>query len=219
MYIILIGCGRVGASLATALAADEHDVVVIDREPSTFANLGSAFNGLTVAGTGIDVEVLKRAGIEQAHAFVAVTSHDNANLMACQIAQRLFQVPRVIARINDPRKRDAYVAFGVDTICPTDLGAAQLRWLIEERGFQVMRSLGAGEVLLIRFVAGAKLAGRRIADVELPGKLRASSLERNGIALVPDGDMALTEGDRLTLTVRRDAVDHARALAGEGAKP
>ncbi|HLN61407.1 MAG TPA: NAD-binding protein [Symbiobacteriaceae bacterium] len=219
MHVILVGCGRVGASLATALAADEHDVVVVDKNPDTFANLGAAFNGVTVTGTGIDIEVLRRAGIEQAHAFAAVTSHDNVNLMASQIARKIFHVPKVVARINDHRKRDAYQDFEVETICPTDLGASYLRRMLETRGMEILRTVGAGQVAMVRFIVPPALAGRTVADVELPEKLRVSAVERGGMALVAEANTRLHAGDQLLVAARRDALDYLQNLALEVDRP
>jgi trk system potassium uptake protein TrkA len=216
MHVILVGCGRVGANLATSLAADEHDVVIIDRDPDSFSQLGSAFNGMTVSGTGIDIEVLCRAGIAKADAFAAVTSADNVNLMASQIAKKLFHVPKVIARINDPRKRAAYDEFEVETICPTDLGAGQLRRMLEERGFTIVQTMGAGEVVTVRLHVSAALAGQMAGDLELPEKSRVCAVERDGTALLPEWDAVLAKGDVVYVTARRDALDHLRALNGEG---
>lgn len=212
MYVVLMGCGRVGSNLATSLAADGHDVVVVDKDPGAFTNLGSAFNGMTMTGTGIDVEVLRRAGAEQADAFAAVTSLDNANIMASQIARRIFNVPKVIARINDVRKRDAYEAFGVETICPTDLGAGRLRLMLEESGFQSLQSLGAGEVVLGRLTVSAELSGKRVDDLELPGKIRVCSIERGAGAEVPRPEVTVQTRDRLLVTVRRDFMRHIPGL-------
>lgn len=210
MHIILVGCGRVGASLAKSLAADEHDVVVIDKNPSSFRNLGSAFNGMTLIGTAIDTETLRSAGITRADAFAAVTSYDNVNLMASQIAKQIFHVPKVIARVNDPRKRDAYDEFGVEMISPTDLGASQLRRMIEAQGLQILQSMGAGEVVTVRLTVTYLLAGRPVSDLEQPEKLRVSCLEREGMAFIPPRELALAPGDILFLTVRRDALDLLR---------
>lgn len=218
MHVVLVGCGRVGASLATGLAADEHDVVIIDKDPGTFAGLGSAFNGMTVTGTGIDIEVLRQAGIEKADAFAAVTSFDNVNLMASQIAKRIFRVPKVIARVNDPRKRDAYDEFEVETISPTDLGAGQLRRMIEAQGLQILHSMGAGEVVTVRLVAEQGLQGRHVASLELSEKLRVSCLERGGVAQIPEPDTTFLPGDVLFLAVRRDALTALRAMQAEVAE-
>lgn len=218
MHIVLIGCGRVGANLATSLAADGHNVVIVDKDPTTFANLGSAFNGMTVTGMGIDIEVLRKAGIEQADAFAAVTSLDNVNIMSSQIAKQIFNVPKVIARINDPRKRDAYAEFEVETICPTDLGASRLRLMLDVQGLQILHSLGAGEVVLGRLTVTSALSEQRIGDLERVGKLRVCVVERAEGAAVPVPDMHLHPGDRLLVAVRRDAMRNVPGLAPEGGR-
>lgn len=215
MHMILVGCGRVGASVAIQLAADEHDVIVVDKDPNTFANLGATFNGMTIVGNGIDVEVLRRAGIERADGFAAVTSLDNVNLMASQIAKKIFQVPKVIARINDLRKYEAYQEFGVETLSPTELGASYLRRMLEEKGLQITRVLGKGEVVMASLIVPQVLAGRSVADFETPGKIRIAAVERPTPAQIPRPDYLLQAGDRLLVAVRRDAFGMLRNLIME----
>ena len=132
MRVVIMGCGRVGGRLARLLAEEEHQVTVIDNDSRAFRRLGEGFSGETVLGTGIDEDVLIRAGIEQADVFVAATEGDNRNIMAAQIAQKLFQVPRVVARIYDPGRSAVYRDLGIKTYCPTLVGAQLLRDLIEE---------------------------------------------------------------------------------------
>src|SRR4051812_6274065 len=99
MKVVIMGCGRVGARLAVLMERDGHDVSIIDSNPSAFNRLPPTFHGETVLGTGIDVDVLKAAGIEEADAFAAVTNGDNTNIMACEVAKEIFAVPKVLARI------------------------------------------------------------------------------------------------------------------------
>jgi len=123
MHTVILGCGRVGATLALMLQADGHSVSVIDRDREAFRRLGQHFKGKTILGIGIDEDVLKKAGIERARAFAATTSGDNSNIMSAQIAKVKYKVPRVIARIYDPLRAEAYKELGIDTISPTLLGA------------------------------------------------------------------------------------------------
>jgi trk system potassium uptake protein TrkA len=123
MRVVVLGCGRVGAYLANMLVEEGHQVCVIDRNPEAFKRLGDRFPGKLVLGTGIDEEVLLRAGIEQADAFVAVTNGDNTNVMAAQVARELFGVQCVISRIYDPIRTEVYRELGLETFCPTILGA------------------------------------------------------------------------------------------------
>jgi len=127
MRVIIVGCGRVGAHLATTLDAEGHDVTIIDMNPDAFRRLGPSFGGAAIVGMGIDEDVLRRAGIEQADAFVAVTNGDNTNVMASQIAKLVFNVPKVLTRIYDPIREETYRSLGLETICPTVIGASLFR--------------------------------------------------------------------------------------------
>ncbi|HVI85640.1 MAG TPA: TrkA family potassium uptake protein [bacterium] len=133
MHVVIVGCGRVGATLALMLEADGHSVAVIDRDREAFRRLGQEFRGKTILGMGIDEDVLKKAGIEGAGAFAATTNGDNTNIMSAQIAKMKYKVARVIARLYDPLRAEAYKELGVDTISPTLLGAGMCRDFILAR--------------------------------------------------------------------------------------
>lgn len=126
MKVVILGCGRVGSTLATKMDQAGHEVTVIDINGDAFNRLDPEFNGEKVVGNGIDEEVLKRAGIETADAFAAVTNGDNRNIMATQIAKEIFHVKRVVCRIYDPLRHYTYQAMGLETICPTLVGADML---------------------------------------------------------------------------------------------
>jgi trk system potassium uptake protein TrkA len=128
MRIVILGCGRTGAQLALDLVAEGHQVTVIDANPDSFHRLGVDFEGDTVLGTGIDEDVLREAGIEQADAFIATTNGDNTNVMAAQVAREVFKVPQVICRIYDLGREEFYRdTIGLTTISPTRLGVAAIR--------------------------------------------------------------------------------------------
>lgn len=127
MKIVIMGCGRVGAQLAVLLQSDGHKVTVIDRDATSFQRLPPDFGGTALLGNGLDEEVLKKAGIEEADAFIALTQGDNRNIMAAQIAKHIFNVPRVICRIYDPLRRDIYEILGLHAISPTTIFAQILR--------------------------------------------------------------------------------------------
>ena len=131
MKIIIMGCGRVGARLATLLDEDSHKVTILDNDTYSFRRLPASFSGTALFGNGIDEESLKKAGIEEADVFVAVTQGDNRNVMACQIAEHVFKVPRVVCRIYDPLREEMYSALGLETISPTKIFAQLLREKIE----------------------------------------------------------------------------------------
>ena len=121
MKVVIVGCGRVGSMLACDLDAAGHEVTVVDEKVSAFNRLGGGFKGNMVVGTGIDESVLRRAGIEGADCFCAVTNGDNRNIMAAQVAKVVFKVPRVITRIYDPIREQTYREFGLETICSTTI--------------------------------------------------------------------------------------------------
>jgi len=121
MNILIVGCGSVGASLASILSRRGHDVSIVDRNQERFELLDNDYTGLTVSGVPIDQDVLKRAGIQGCDALVACSSDDNMNLMVSQMAKELFGVKKVLARVYDPRREEVFTSFGLPTICPTNL--------------------------------------------------------------------------------------------------
>ena len=121
MNVVIMGCGRVGSRVATLLDDEGHQVSVIDTNQAAFSRLPADFRGGTILGTGIDEDVLRSAGIEEADAFLALTEGDNRNIMAAQVAREVFGVREVVARIYDPAREEIYRGLGLDTICPTRL--------------------------------------------------------------------------------------------------
>lgn len=119
MKIVIMGCGRVGARLASLLDEANHHITIIDNEANSFRRLSPNFGGMALLGNGLDQEILKRAGIEETDAFVVVTQGDNRNVMAAQIAKYIFNVPKVICRIYDPLRQEMYANLGLETISPT----------------------------------------------------------------------------------------------------
>ena len=131
MKVIIMGCGRVGAQLAGLLDADGHDVTVLDTDAYSFRRLSPTFGGTALIGNGIDEAVLKKAGIEEANVFVALTQGDNRNVMAAQIAKHIFNVPRVICRIYDPLRQELYDTLGIEAFSPTTIFAQLVKEKIE----------------------------------------------------------------------------------------
>lgn len=127
MKVVIMGCGRVGAALAGLLDQEGHQVTILDLDNYSFRRLPHGFGGTAMVGNGIDQDTLRRAGIEGADVFVAVTQGDNRNVMACQIAKHLFNVPRVVCRIYDPIREEMYRALGLVTISPTKVGARMMK--------------------------------------------------------------------------------------------
>jgi len=130
--IIIVGCGRVGAKLASDFAEEGHQVSVVDQRQTAFRRLPSGFRGQLVLGTGIDEDVLRNAGIQQADVFIAVTENDNTNIMAAQIAQVIYRVPKVILRIYDPDRAEIYRELGLTVICPTRTVAEMIEHAVRD---------------------------------------------------------------------------------------
>lgn len=157
MRVVIVGCGRVGSTLAAVLTRGGHQVCIIDRDQGSFdkagQRLGHDFASETLVGIGIDEEVLQRAGIESAGAFVSVTSGDNTNIVAAQIAHHRFHVPKILARVYDPIRAEAYREAGIETICSTELVAGILLDLLLDRSLR-----DAGEYLRGAAGTGASAA-------------------------------------------------------------
>ncbi len=131
MKVVIMGCGRVGAQLAALLDSEGHKVAILDTDDYSFQRLPSTFSGTALLGNGTDEDILKRAGIEEADVFVAVTQGDNRNVMAAQIAKHMFNVPKVICRIYDPLRRELYSTLGLEAFSPTTIFAQILKEKIE----------------------------------------------------------------------------------------
>jgi trk system potassium uptake protein len=127
MNIVILGCGRVGSTYARLMYREGHTVTIIDLQSEAFRRLGTKYKGNRIVGNGIDEDVLKRAGIEQAQVFVAVTQGDNRNIMAAQIARHVYNVPQVIARIYDPVRADRYRQLGIVTLCTTTIASGLMK--------------------------------------------------------------------------------------------
>jgi len=127
MKIVIMGCGRVGAQLASLLDAEGHQITVLDIDAHSFRRLPPSFGGTALVGDGTDEEMLRKAGIAEADAFIAVTQGDNRNVMAAQIAKHIFNVRKVLCRIYDPLRKDVYEALGLEAVSPTTVFAQLLR--------------------------------------------------------------------------------------------
>lgn len=210
MQIIIVGCGRLGSLLAQILSVEGHDVVVIDRENIAFVRLGSGFNGMTLVGTGIDIDVLRRAGIETTDALAAVTTDDNTNVMAAQVAKELFRVPKVIARIYDPEREQIYHEFGLETVSPITLAASQIRNALGVKEFH-HRFSPTRDLELVEFKVLPQHAGRTIKDLEVAGCFRVAGVVRRSEGIIPHESFTLEAGDTILGLMTQDSTRKVRA--------
>lgn len=203
MYVIVVGCGRVGSQLAVFLSAEGHDVVVIDRSSKAFRRLGTTFNGITVEGLGFDEDTLKAAGAEKADALAAVTDFDNSNLMIAEVARRIFNIPKVVARLYNPEKEASFQQFGLDYVCGTTLMASKiLDQIIEGR----ISHLTFRDVEVTEFVISDFLVERKVEDIEVPGEIRVVMVKRGELDIVPLPHTSLCSGDRVVVAVKKESL-------------
>ncbi|HEY1654090.1 MAG TPA: NAD-binding protein [Candidatus Tumulicola sp.] len=207
MRYLIVGCGRVGSALAKYLDADGHEIIVVDENASAFKRLGTKFKGHVVVGTGIDYDVLKRAGASTADGFVAVTNGDNRNIMAALIAQRMFKIKRIVARIYDPPRGQMYRELGVQTVCPTTVGAKMIRDVLTEAPWNSLHSFDFGKVTSLAAVVTRADAEKAVKDIEDPGRIRIAAIRRaSGGVVVASADMILEEGDEINAVVAPEAI-------------
>jgi len=206
MYVIIVGCGRVGSELAKLLSNEGHNVVVIDKAQSSFDRLGGTFNGLTMTGNGFDLELLKQVGIEKADAFCAVTNGDNTNLISAQVAKKIFNVPKVIARIYDPQRAHIYTALGLDILSGTILFAAMLRDKIIESRFSsyLIESKDLG---VIEIDVKGELVGKLIQDVNVPGEFLVVAIRKLSGVIIPEPQTVLKAKDVLMGVVKVESLN------------
>jgi len=145
MFIIIMGCGRVGARVASQLSRSGHEVTILDLTEKAFSRLDPDFAGTTLVGNGLDVDVLRRAGIERADAFAAVTQGDNRNIMTSQVARHIFNVPKVVTRIYDPLRQETFELLGIEAISPTVLGADRFLEILDPDGGGLAKAGGVGQ--------------------------------------------------------------------------
>jgi trk system potassium uptake protein TrkA len=214
MRVVIMGCGRVGEQLARLMAEEGHHIAVIDYDASTFARLGPNFKGQTVRGIGFDREVLLRAGIEQADAFAATSSSDNVNIVAARIARNIFHVPRVVARLFDPRRAEIYRRLGIFTISSTTWGAERIREIFSFAELDPLLTFGSGEVFMFSVDATSQLIGRLVRDLTVPNEITVVAITRAGCAFLPVSGSQFHSGDVIHLAVLASAIDRIRDLLG-----
>jgi trk system potassium uptake protein TrkA len=203
MNVIVVGCGRVGSQLATMLSVEGHNVTVIDRDSESFKQLGSSFNGVTMKGLGFDEELLGQAGIEDADAFAAVTDLDNTNLMAAEVARKLFGVKHVVARLYNPQRERTYQQLDLDYVCGTTLVAESLLEKIHAGHGHHLSTLG--EVEVIEFRSGDAVKGKSVKEIEIDHQFRVAVVSRGNTTFVPHEDTILQVGDVLFASIQGEA--------------
>lgn len=214
MYVIIVGCGRVGAELARILQEEGHNVVVIDKNPDSLKRLGTTFNGMTFVGNGFDLELLKEAGIEKADALCAVTNGDNTNIMTAQVAKKIFHVPKVIARVYDPKRAEIYRALGIYTISGTLLFAYMIRDKLIESHFSGYL-IETKELGVLEFEANDKIIGKVIKEINMPEEFLVVTVKKKKRGVfIPTEHTLIEKGDVLIAVVKTQMLKKIKALYG-----
>jgi trk system potassium uptake protein len=212
VHIVIMGCGRVGSTLAHILEDRGYSIAIIDRDPDAFRRLGSSFKGERVTGIGFDRGVLIQAGIERADAFAAVSSGDNSNIISARVVRETFGVQRVAARIYDPRRAEVYERLGIPTVATVRWTADQmLRKLLPEGGEPLWRD-PTGKIVLAEVAFSPHWIGEQVKSVEASTLTRIAFVDRLGQAFVPDGGTVLQEGDIIHVVAKESDMDRIAAV-------
>lgn len=212
MHIVIMGAGRVGSRLAKVLALEGHTVSIIDLDPKAFERVGDPSKVAKVEGVGFDLDILEEARIRDADAFIAVTNSDNANVVGSLVARNRFRVPKVIARIYDPQKESLYQTLGIQTISPTGWAANKIKSMVSRVDLVRHMSFGNGEVEIFEAEVSPQLAGRKVADLSVPGEISVVAITRFGRSFVPTSGTILEERDGVSLAVTSTAAPTLRKL-------
>ncbi len=215
MYIVVVGAGKVGYYLTKSLLSEEEEVLVIEKDLAKAEAVINHLGGTAIHGDGAEATILSEAGVERADVVVAVTGHDEDNLVICQIAKHRFKVPRTIARVNNPRNRGVFGKLGIDaTVSATDLLLSLLQQEIPSHPIVHLLTLqeGGAEVVELELHQGAGLVGVRSEDVSLPGHSVLAAVVRGERASVPTPDLELQVGDRLVIVTEAENEPALRGL-------
>ena len=212
MHVVIMGCGRVGSELAARLQAAEHSVAVIDKNPNAFRSLRYGFKGEKIQGYGFDEDAQRQAGIERADAFAAVSNGDNSNIVAARLAREKFEVPRVVARIYDPRRAEIYQRLGIPTVATVKWTTDQvMRFLLPEQVASDWRDPTA-ELALLTVLLPSAWAGWRVEELEAEGHRRVVGVTRIGHARIVTPGFLLQEGDQVHVAVDDKGLDELRPM-------
>jgi len=216
VHIVIMGCGRVGSTLARNLEHREHTVAIIDQNPDAFRRLGPTFSGTTVTGVGFDRSVLEQAGLQRADAFAAVSSGDNSNIISARVAREQFDIRVVVARIYDPRRAEVYERLGVPTVATVTWAADQvLRRLLPTESEPLYRD-PSGTVRADQMLAPVDWVGHTVHDLQAATRARVAFLTRLGAGMIPNRSTVIQEGDLLNLFMLEKQFDDVHAAIRTG---
>jgi trk system potassium uptake protein TrkA len=206
VHVVVMGCGRVGSSLAFQLVRREHSIAIIDQDPLAFRRLGDDFAGQQVKGVGFDRETLVEAGIRRADAFAAVSSGDNSNIIAARVARETFGVQRVVARIYDPKRAEVYERLGIPTVATVPWTASRLlKSVLGDATAEAWRD-PSGAVLMLQITPHEQWVGRTVAEFEAATGGRVGLVTRFGAGQLATPATPIQAGDSVhVLTTEENA--------------
>ncbi|WP_426244358.1 NAD-binding protein [Nocardioides sp. LHG3406-4] len=216
MHVVIMGCGRVGSTLARSLEDRNHTVSVIDSDPDAFRRLGPWFNGDKVTGYGFDQEVLEKAGIRRADAFAAVSSGDNSNIIAARVARETFGIQQVVARIYDPGRAEVYQRLGITTVATVKWTADQVLRRILPAGAEPDFRDPSGTIRVDQVPVSEVWVGQRTVHFQEQTRCRIAWIDRLGEGMLPQRETVIQEGDLLHLVMREEHAAHAYSVFESG---
>ncbi len=215
MHIVVMGCGRVGSSLARRLQRQGHTVAVIDQDEDAFRRLGPEFTGRQVTGMGFDRNTLTEAGIAEAGAFAAVSSGDNSNILAARVAREQFGIDHVVARIYDPKRAEVYERLGIPTVATVPWTVDRfMRVLLEDEPTELWRT-PPGDVVLVQIPVHEGWVGGRLSELEAVTGARAAYVNRFGASVLPTANTVVQSGDQVVVLARAADAEQVADVAAE----
>ncbi|MGG7569325.1 potassium channel family protein [Streptomyces sirii] len=212
MKVLIAGCGRTGAALAVRLSAEKHDVRLIDHDSRAQSQLPPGFPGRFRTGNAFSRPTLEASGIEEADAFVAVTSSDNTNIVSARTAKETYRVPSVMARIYDPRRADIYRELGIPTVATVRWTVSRIHQMLLHRELSPEFAFGNGETLLVRSPLPPYLNGRPLSEFDVDGEIRVVEVTRAGRSFLPVHSTPAEPDDLVTFAVDATALSRLRGF-------
>jgi trk system potassium uptake protein len=213
VHVVIMGCGRVGASLAAALHRLDHTVAVVDKNEQAFQRLGKGFRGQLVTGNGFDKDVLIDAGIEQAGAFAAVSNGDNSNIVAARVARENFGVDHVVARIYDPKRAEVYQRLGIPTVATVPWTTDRFLRMLLPDGVATAWREPSGAVAVLQLPLHEGWIGRRVTELEKATGARVAFIMRFGNGVLPESSTVVQADDTVYVAAQSGTVTDVTAAA------
>ncbi len=214
MHVVIVGCGRSGAHLASTLDAEGDTVAVVDVEPQARERLSGAFHGSFLTGDGMNRAVLEKAGIRSAEAFVAVSSNDSLNIVSARIARDVYHVPRVVGRLHDADRAPVCAELGLAMVTSVRMTVNRIHRMLRHEHMEPEHTFGNGETVLVRSPVPVYLRGRPVADFEVPGEIRVVEVTSAGRSQIPMDAQVIRAGDTLSFIVASASLERLRSFLG-----